>query len=333
MKLHTRLCDRFDLHVPVIQAPVGGATCPELAATVSEAGALGTLSITWRSVQDARALIRQIRERTSRPFAVNIVLTIDPGPLLAMCIEELVPAVSFFWGDVNPYVSSLHEAGILVLASVGDTAEAVSAASAGADAIVAQGWEAGGHVRGTTATMPLVRAVARAVTTTPIVAAGGIADGAGLAAALMLGADGVWMGTRFLLAEEALTADAYRDALIAAGAADTCRSNLFDIGWPDAPHRTLVNSTVRRWMDAGSPPSGNRPGEGEVIARRADGRDIPRYSFSAPLNTMTGDLEAMALYAGQSVGVVDMVQSAGGIVRTIAAEAEAALRRGGELVR
>lgn len=333
MNIRTRLCDRFAIEIPVVQAPIGSATCPELAAAVSEAGALGTLSITWRSVEDARALIRQTRARTARPFAVNIVLTIDPAPLLAMCVEERVPALSFFWGDVAPFVPRLHEAGILVLASIGTTDEAAAAASAGADAIVAQGWEAGGHVRGTTATLPLVRAVARAVANVPIVAAGGIGDGRGLAAALMLGADGAWMGTRFVLAAEALSADVYRDALRAAGAENTCYSTVFDIGWDHAPHRALVNSTIRQWQQAGSPPAGRRPGEGEIVARRADGREIPRYSFSAPVKGMTGDLEAMAMYAGQSVGILDDVRPAANIVRAIEAEAMAALQKASEFLR
>lgn len=331
--IRTRFTDRVGITVPLVQAPVGGVTCAELAAAVSDAGALGTVSITWRTPEEARTLIREVRARTSRPFAVNIVLTIDPAPLLAVCVEERVPAVSFFWGDITPFAGPLHDAGVLAIASIGGVEDAAAAAAAGADAIVAQGWEAGGHVRGTTATLPLVRAVVQAAPATPIVAAGGIADGRGLAAVLALGADGAWMGTRFVLAEEAMTAGAYRDALLAASVDDTAMTTLFDIGWENATHRTLVNSTVRRWREAGSPAAGRRPGEGEVVARRADGREIRRYSFSAPLKTMSGDLEGMALYAGQSAGLVGEVRPAADIVRAVEAEAEAAIRQSGGLLR
>jgi nitronate monooxygenase len=168
--------------------------------------------------------------------------------------------------------------------------------------------------------------VVDAVGRTPVIAAGGIADGRGVAAALALGAAGVWMGTRFLASEEAAVDDSYKDRVVAASEADTLYSTLFDDGWPDAPHRVLENSTVEDWKAAGRPPSGERPGEGERVAALPDGTPVVRYSDVIPLPGMTGDLEALALYAGQSAGLVDAVKPAADIVADLARETLAAIR-------
>ena len=152
--------------------------------------------------------------------------------------------VSLFWGTPNSYIQTSHEAGAIVLHSVGSVSEAREAASAGADIIVAQGWEAGGHVRGTVSSLVLVPAVVDAVAPTPVVAAGGIADGRGIAAALVLGAAGVWLGTRFVASEESLAHHLYKQRLLIADVEDTVYSELFDIGWEHAPHRTLRNTTI-----------------------------------------------------------------------------------------
>ncbi len=166
---------------------------------------------------------------------------------------------------LRPWSSIAHEGGAIVLHTVGDVAEARRAVDAGVDVIVAQGWEAGGHVRGEVATMALVPAVVDAVAPIPVVAAGGIGDGRGLAAVLMLGASAGWLGTRFVMSAEAPALPPYRDRLAAADATSTVYSSVFDGGWPDAPHRTLRNSTIEMWEAAGRPPPGERPGEGETI--------------------------------------------------------------------
>jgi NAD(P)H-dependent flavin oxidoreductase YrpB (nitropropane dioxygenase family) len=160
-----------------------------------------------------------------------------------------------------------------------------------------------------------------------VVAAGGIGDGRGLAAVLTLGAGAAWMGTRFLLAQEAATHPLYQERIMAAVETGTAYSSLFDIGWPNAPLRALRNSTWEAWRAAGQPPPGNRPGEGEAVARGEDDREIARYSDDAPLVGATGDIEAMALYAGQCVGLARRIQPAGEIVREVAAEAAEALVR------
>jgi nitronate monooxygenase len=159
----------------------------------------------------------------------------------------------------------------------------------------------------------------------PVVAAGGIADGRGVAAALALGADGAWLGTRFLATEEANAARAYRDRVTDADEGDTFRGELFDGGWPGTPHRVLHNSTVEDWEAAGRPAPGDRPGEGEAIGRYPDGRPVERYGDDIPVTGMEGDLEAMALYAGQSAGGVEAVRPAGAVLETLVEEARTSI--------
>src|SRR5205823_9661641 len=172
------------------------------------------------------------------------------------------------------------------------------------DVVVAQGWEAGGHVRGLVATMPLVPAIVDAVRPTPVVAAGGIGDGRGLAAVLALGASGAWIGTRFLASHEAAIHPRYQELLLSATENDTVYlEELFDVGWRRAPHRVLRNKTVDAWEAAGRPPAGSRPGEGEVIAKSQAAGDIVRYQSYTPGDDAEGDIEAVSLWAGQSVGL------------------------------
>lgn len=325
--LRTPLCDTLDIDVPIIQAPIGSATCPALAAAVSNAGGLGTLALTWRSTDEARRMIKETRELTARPFAVNLGLAWPQDARLAVCLEEDVPIVSFFWGPPERSTELAHSGGAFVFHTVGSVAEARRAVDAGVDAVVAQGWESGGHVRGQVAALPLVPAVVDAIAPTPTVAAGGLADGRGLAAVMALGADGVWMGTRFLASREAAVHPVYVERVLQGAETDTVYSGLFDVGWPDAPHRTLRNSTIDRWEAAGRPEPGERPGEREPVARFADGRAVERYSDVIPLPGMTGEVEALALYAGQSVGLISAVRPAREIVADVANEARSVLER------
>ncbi len=318
--IQTSLCRLLGIELPIIQAPIGSATCPALAAAVSEAGGLGMLALSWRNTDEMRQIVRETQKLTSRPFGVNLVLEWNQQERLQVCLEEGVKIVSFFWGEPAPYVQKAHEAGALAIHMVATAAEAGRAVECGVDAIVAQGWEAGGHVWGKVATLPLVPQVVDAVAPVPVIAAGGIADGRGIAAALMLGAAGVWIGTRFLASEEAAVHPLYKEKILEATENDTVYSGLFDIGWENAPHRTLRNSTVEQWEAAGCPPNQQRPNEGQEIATFADGRVVLRYSDVIPLPKMTGNLEALALYAGQSVGVVSRIEPAGEIVRQLANE-------------
>ena len=323
--MQTAFCLRAGVELPIVQAPMGGASCPALAAAVSNAGGLGMLALSWHPDEALRDQVRQTRALTHKPFGVNLVIEWPQHDRLAACLEEGVRIVSFFWGDPAPYVEQAKAAGALTISTVASAADARAAVAAGVDSVVAQGWEAGGHVRGEVATMPLVRAVVEAVGDTPVLAAGGIADGHGLAAALALGASGVWIGTRFLASEEVAIHPDYQRRLIAADETSTVHTSLFDIGWRNAPHRVLRNSTVELWEAAGRPAT-DRPGEGEVLARGEFGSMV-RYASITPGPQTTGDIEALSLWAGQSVGRVGKVQPAGEIVREIAQEARDVLRR------
>jgi NAD(P)H-dependent flavin oxidoreductase YrpB (nitropropane dioxygenase family) len=323
--IETPFTSMLGIEAPIVQAPV--APSPELVAAVSNAGGLGLLPVSWLDPAGVRAVIRATRALTDRPFGVNLVLDRRRDEQLEAALEEAVPVVTFFWGDPGDYVDRVHEAGALATFTVASAEEARRAASGGVDAVVAQGWEAGGHVRGRVATLPLVPAVKAAVGSLPVLAAGGIADGRGLAAILALGADAAWIGTRFVASEEAPFTPAYKQRVVDAAESDPEYTTLFDVGWPDAPHRVLPNSTMERWEAAGRPGPGERPGEGEVIAAHPDGTPVRRYGIDEPLAGMSGDLEALAHYAGQSAGVIRAVKPAGAIVRELVEEAESVLGR------
>jgi nitronate monooxygenase len=323
----TPFCRLLGLDRPIVQAPIGGLSTPALAAAVSNAGGLGMLSVTWRDPARLCGLLDETQRLTDRRFGVNLVLEWPPEERLAICLDAGVRIVSFFWGDPAPYVERVHAAGALVFHTVGSAAEARRAVAAGVDLVVAQGRDAGGHVWGQVGTLALVPRVVDAVAPVPVLAAGGIVDGRGLAAALTLGAAGAWMGTRFLLSEEAATHPLYRERVAAATETDAIYTTLFDDGWRDAPLRALRNSTVAAWEAAGQPAPGARPGEGEIVGQNELGEPVVRYSSSAPVGGATGEIEAMVMYAGQGVGLVDRIQPAAAIVHEVCDEALRVLDR------
>ena len=247
-------CERLGIKIPIVQAPMGGAVGPALAAAVSNAGGLGTLAL-WGADMDAlRGQVRETRALTSKPFAVNLNLEFPQEERLDACLQEGVPIISFFWREPSALVARAKAGGATVLHTVSTAKEALQAVECGVDVVVAQGWEAGGHVRGMVATMPLIPAVVDAVGPIPLIAAGGIADGRGLAAVMALGASGAWIGTRFLASEEVAIHPHYRERLLQATEDDTVYlDELFDIGWPKAPHRVLRNSTVADWESGWTP--------------------------------------------------------------------------------
>ncbi len=302
--MNTDLCKFLNIQKPIISAPMGGAAGPDLVAAVSNAGGFGVIPLWGGSVDGLRDGIAQVRDLTDKNFAVNLNMSFPYPGLLEACIQEQVFAVSLFWGIEPSAIEAAKKGGLVVFVSVGTAEEAKRAVDAGADIIVAQGWEAGGHVWGDVATMALVPAVVDAVNV-PVVAAGGIADGRGLAAALMLGASGAWIGTRFLASVEATIHETYQQGVLAATESQTeWYRDLYHVNWPNAPHRTLKNSTSLRWKSADNPEHGDRPGEGEIIGHMADGKQIVRYQSSTPNPGTTGDVEAMSLWAGQGVSLV-----------------------------
>jgi nitronate monooxygenase len=311
MPVRTAVCELLGIQQPIVQAPM--VAVPALTAAVSNAGALGMLTLTWSD--SAGAVVRETAALTDRPFGGNLVLTSDQHHRLDDALEAGLRIVSFFFGDATGYVEQVHEANGVVLQTVSSAEEARRAVAYGVDVIVAQGWEAGGHVRGQIATLPLVPAVVDAVTPVPVIAAGGIGDARGVAAVLALGAQAAWLGTRFLLAQEMPIHQDYRRRLIGASETDAqWFANLYEVGWPDTPHRALRNSTSEAWEAAGCPPPGSRPGEGDVIAHFASGESIVRYEPAPPMVGTTGDIEALSLWAGQSVALARQRQPAAEIV-------------------
>jgi nitronate monooxygenase len=271
------------------------------------------LALTWFA--DTAALVRETAAMTGGAIGGNLVLAWDQHARLEEALDAGLRIVSLSFGDPAGYVEEVHAAGGLVLQSVASAEEAKRVVAAGVDVVVAQGWEAGGHVWGQVATLPLVPAVVDAVTPVPVIAAGGIGDARGVAAVLALGAQAAWVGTRFLLATEAPLHEQYRRRLIAAAETDAeWYADLYDVGWPNAPHRALRNATAETWDAAGRPNSGNRPGEGESIANRPSGDAIIRYSSTMPVEGTTGDVDALSLWAGQSVALATTTRPAADIV-------------------
>lgn len=305
----------FGTRLPVMQAPIGSAATVELAAAVADGGGLGSLAGSWTPPDVLRARIRDLGRRTSAPFAVNLVLAFAQEARVAVCREERVPVVTFSWGVRKDMVEELQATATRVLVQVGSVEEARLAAETGADGLIVQGMEAGGHVQGTAALLELVGAVAGAVDL-PLGAAGGLADARAARHVISAGASGVVMGTRYLATKEADAHPVWQEAILASEAQDTVLCTLFDIGWPDAPHRVIRNSTMRRWEAEGSPVSGCRPGEREAIAT-TDGRAMVRYSDVPPVRRTQGDVEGLALYAGEGVGAIDRIEAAGEVTARI----------------
>ncbi len=325
--LTTPLCHQLGIDYPIFSVGMGALAGPTLAAAVSNAGGCGVLGrVSGAPASHLREQIQYLRTLTDKPFGVNIILATLQEGYIEACLESQVPLLVLFWGDPGPYVREAHHRGIQVYIQVGSVQEAIVAAEAGVDAIIAQGMEAGGHVKGTTALSTLVPAVVEAVAPVPVIAAGGIATGRGLVAALSLGAQAVSLGTRFLCSEEAHADPQYKARVVQSTANDTVYATLFDLGWADAPHRVLRNKVVAEWEAAGRPPSGQRPGEGHIIGSVPRGEttvDLVRYSArSYPLPGFKGDLEYAVLYAGESCGLIQDIKPAAQLVRDLVREAE-----------
>ena len=320
---------------------LGMGAGPELVAAVSNAGGFGVLGGDGLPTEQIPRMVERIRELTDRPFGVNFIIAELEDPdtpeedraevrqRVETAIAGRVPAVVFFWGDPGPFVEDAHRNGVKVLIQVGSVEEAKTAADAGVDAVIVQGFEAGGHVRGTTPIWDLLPAAVEAIVPVPVLASGGIGDGAGLARALEHGAQGVSLGTRFVASDEARVHPAHKQRVVESTAEDTVYNELYDVWWPGAPHRTLRNKTLDEWEAAGCPPPGKRPGEGTSIGKRqlisGDVQDWPRYAVGIVPPNFEGDIEYVPMLAGESCSVVNDVKPAAEIVRDIARAAEAAL--------
>lgn len=314
----------FGLRYPIFQAPFGGI---DLAAAISNAGAMGSIAL-WNSTPDAaRDSVERLRSRTQRPFVVNYVLAFEPESLPA-ALDAGAPVVSFSWGlPARDVVSRLRKAGAKFGVQVGTVEGARSALDAAADYLICQGSEAGGHVQSSTPVYELLPKVLDEARQTPVLVAGGIGNGRTLLAALIAGAAGGVLGTRFVATIESVAHADYKDAIVRADARDAALSVCFQDGWPGATHRALRNGTLMRWEAAGCPPPGKRPGEGDVVATRPDGTRKIRYQYASPLRGYEGAVTDLAMYAGQSVGNVKDLPAASDLIERLWAECLSARRR------
>ena len=308
--MQTTLTGMLGIRVPIVLAPFGGAATPHLTAAVSNAGGLGTIPLWGGPVSDVTEGVAAVRALTDRPFAVNLNASFPHLDHLRACLDLGVDLVSLFWGADDASIALARSRGGRVMVTVGSAAEAREAVDAGADIVVAQGHEAGGHVWGAVGTLALIPAIVDAVPGVPVVAAGGIADGRGLAAVLALGASAAWIGTRFLAATESGAHPDYQDLLFAASESDTLHSrDLFDGGWPDAPHRVLAE--LDRFGPGKTPddPAPARARRGRETGRHRR-RPAPALRGHTPNSGDSGRVEAMSLWAGQGVGLVTHRQPA-----------------------
>lgn len=322
LSLHTAVCDLLGCTYPLVLAGMGGVARSELVTAVTLAGGFGFLGMVREPVALIHEEVHRIRERTSRPFGVNLIPAATGAALLeaqlASCIELNVPVVCLFWDLDTKVVKRLRDAGILVVYQVGSAAEAQAAQDAGANILIAQGIEAGGHVRGS---QPLAQVLAQtlAVARVPVLAAGGLADGADLARVLAQGAQGAVLGTAFIATRESFAHDFHIQRILEGAAADTLLTTDFHINWPaGAKVRVLRNSVTL-----------GRHGAVHNQARQVIGmegeRPIYLFSTDSPLRSMTGDFEAMALYAGAGLDRIQAVSGAGDRVAAIVRQAAALL--------
>lgn len=325
--LKTQVCRLLGCDYPIVSAGMGGVARSELVAAVVAAGGYGLLGMVRESPELIRREIAAVRARTDRHFGVNLIPFGTDATLLdeelAACFGAKAHSLCFFW-DVRPdLIRRAHAAGCKVLYQVGRLADGIAAASAGADVIICQGVEAGGHVHGEVSSLVLLPQMVRAVEI-PVLASGGFATGGGLVAAFGLGAQGIHCGTAFLATHESFAHEYHKQRIIEATSEQTVHSDVFAINWPPrSPVRTLTNSVTeahRNDLWGHGPDDFPR----EVIGYE-DQRPIYRFSTDSPLRNMTGDFEAMAPFAGQVCGLIEDVCSAGERLRRIVWEAETIL--------
>ena len=317
----TALTEMFGLQHPIILGPMGGVSGGELAAAVSNAGGLGLVGAGYGDPAWLRTELSRVKAATQRPWGVGFITWSANSSVVELALGYRPDAVMLSFGDPRPYVAAIRAAGCKLICQVQGLDEVQLAQEAGADIIVAQGTEAGGHGGGR-ATLPLVPAVVDAVAPTSVVAAGGIADGRGLAAALMLGAQGALIGTRFYASAEALGQDRAKQRIVAAHGGETGRTRVFDLirgyDWPPIyPGRAVRNGFMARWH-----------GRESDLAKALE---TERAGYQAAARD--GDFDTAVVWAGEAVDLIKSVDSASAIVARISAEAEAQLRAGAKLAR
>ena len=320
MAIRTAVTEAFGLTHPIVLAPMGWVAGGRLAAAVSNAGGLGLIGGAYGDAAWLRPELETIRVETAWPWGVGFITWHAGRAAVELALGYRPAAVFLSFGDPQPYAALAKAAGCAVICQVQEVEEARRVVAAGADVVVAQGAEAGGH-GARRATLPLVPAMVDAVAPVPVLAAGGIADGRGLAAALMLGAQGAVLGTRFVAAAESLAHERARARVVAAVAGDTARTRVFDpvrgFAWPAGyTARALRNRFFERWHGR----------DAELDAALA--AETRAYAAAAA----AADFDTAVVFAGEAVDLIDDVPPAAELVRRIGAEAEARLRGGFDLL-
>jgi enoyl-[acyl-carrier protein] reductase II len=314
--LRTRFCELFGMTVPVLQAAVWPATAPELVAAVSEAGAVGSLGAVYGSAEQVRAEIERVRQLTGRPFVVNHVVPMLDEEAFEVTLEARPAGVSFALGNPGALVERAQAAGAMVIHQVHTVSQAREAAALGVDVIIAQGSEAGGQgMSGGVGTTALVPQVVDAVAPIPVLAAGGIADGRGLAAALVLGAAGANIGTRFLASEEASADPEWKRRIVEIESEEAVRFEPWSVimaprpGSYDVVPRVIRTAFVDEWR--------TRRDEAQSEAERLRGQIMAAVQQRRP--------DQLLPFTGQSAGLIHDVVPAAEIIRALVDEATAAL--------
>ncbi len=323
MALHTPLCDFLNIRHPIMLAGMGGVSYAELAAAMSNAGGYGVLGMAGTSPDFIEQQMKQVRALTDKPFGVDL-LAADPDSLEAavdVIIDNGADSFVAGLGVPMPIMQKLKGAGVKVMVVGGAVKHAIKAEQAGCDAVILQGSEGGGHT-GLVGTLPLVAQAVEAVNI-PVIAAGGIYDGRGLAAALSLGAVGVWMGTRFIASAEAHAAELYKQTIVNAGDTDTTRTRCYS----GKPMRVRTNEYVRDWE--------SRPGD--IMAFPQQAIHSVQTGVIGGIGGITDeaklDAESSCFAMGQSAGGVSDVRPVREIVEAIVREAETALNRARAYIR
>lgn len=301
-----RFADLVGCRLPLQQAGMSGTATPALAAAVANAGALGMIGIGGQSIAVIERYLDEVAALTTKPIGATCIAHFVQPDVVELVASRL-PVIEFFYEW--PEAARLPP-GVICGWQVGSVDEARAAVDAGCQYVIAQGMEAGGHVRGHVPLDELLAAV-RAVVDVPIVAAGGIGNATAVRAAMTMGADAVRVGTRFVATSESYAHPDYIDALVAARTDDSVLTEAFGVGWPNAPHRVLRSS-----IDAATA-APDVVGETALLV----GNPLPmvRFGASSPNRDTTGDIGAMALYAGRSVGSIDRITSAAEVVAELSA--------------
>ncbi|HTO42066.1 MAG TPA: nitronate monooxygenase [Rhizomicrobium sp.] len=321
-RLHTPVCDLLGCTYPILLAGMGGPARSALVAAVTNAGGFGFLGMVRESPQLISEEIAKVRAQTDRDFGVNLIPAATKPDLLeaeiAACLAARVPVMALFWDLSAPIVKRLRDAGVLVVCQVGSAREAEEAQEAGAQVLIAQGVEAGGHVRGTIPLNQLLPQVL-ALADVPVIACGGIVDGKTVASVMAQGAQGAMLGTAFLATDESFSHPYHKQRIVEAKPGTTIHTDAFHVNWPRGAFvRVLPNSVTAG--EHGDPFAGNKQAIGNEGART-----IWLFSTDSPLQSMTGDFEAMALYAGQGSGDITNIVPARQRMEEIVRAAEAAL--------